>query len=64
MCDTNKLYWLAPQTGLEPVTIRLTGERTTDCATEEYVRENRQLNDHYYRTRIASVYPGRAYHKT
>lgn len=46
---------MAPQTGLEPVTIRLTGERTTDCATEEYMRENRQLNDHYYRTRIASL---------
>lgn len=32
---------MAPQTGLEPVTIRLTDERTTDCATEEYMRENR-----------------------
>lgn len=46
---------VAPQTGLEPVTIRLTGEHTTDCATEEYLRENRWPDDHYYRTRIASL---------
>ena len=35
---------MAPQTGLEPVTIRLTGERTTDCATEEYTGRDRDSN--------------------
>lgn len=44
---------MAPQTGYDPVTPRLTGECTTDCATEEYIRENRRPDDHYYRTRIA-----------
>ena len=37
-------YFLAPRVGLEPTTYRLTAERSTNWANEEYIKSSNNLS--------------------